>query len=172
MNSLTTRSKKAMEDYLKAIYLRQKATGQPVRTTDIAARLAVTPASATGMIKRLARLKLVRHVPYHGVTLTPSGTRIAERILHNHELLQCFLMEFLHYSEKAAAAEADELEHVISAVFATSLAAQLGDLTSAGKLKQDVAQHVYQTVGRPVTQPTFHLRTRRATRHPVESLAR
>jgi len=61
-----------IEDYLKTIYLLREREGAAT-TTAIAAALEVTPASVTGMIKKLAELKLVRHTPYQGVELTKSG---------------------------------------------------------------------------------------------------
>ena len=44
--------------------------GAGATTNAIAAALQVTPASVTGMIKKLAEMKLVRHTPYQGVELT------------------------------------------------------------------------------------------------------
>src|ERR1700753_1230685 len=43
----------AVEDYAKAIYALQMRDDQPVSTTALAERLGVTPASASGMVKRL-----------------------------------------------------------------------------------------------------------------------
>ena len=65
-----TGSSEAVENYAKAIYSLQHRTGEPVATNDLADRLAVTAASASGMIKKLADLGLVAHVPYRGVQLT------------------------------------------------------------------------------------------------------
>ena len=46
----------AVEDYAKAIYALQMRDDQPVSTTALAERLGVTPASASGMVKRLGEL--------------------------------------------------------------------------------------------------------------------
>ena len=62
-----------MEDYLKTIYLLQERSGKGVSTTAIAQALSVTPASVTGMVKKLAEMKLARHARYQGVELTCSG---------------------------------------------------------------------------------------------------
>ncbi|MDR7523219.1 MAG: metal-dependent transcriptional regulator, partial [Armatimonadota bacterium] len=59
----------AVEDYLKAVYMLSQEE-RPVTTNGLAQRLGVAPASVTNMMKRLARLRLVRHEPYRGVTLT------------------------------------------------------------------------------------------------------
>jgi Fe2+ transport system protein FeoA len=61
----------AFEDGLKAIYKLQ-SSGKRVSTSALAAHLAVTEPTATAMIKRLARLELLHHAPYHGVELTPA----------------------------------------------------------------------------------------------------
>ena len=54
-----------VEDYLKAIYDLERA-GQPATTNEIAVRLAVAPASVSGMVRRLAEQGLTRHEPYRG----------------------------------------------------------------------------------------------------------
>ena len=51
------------EDYLKAIYKLQ-AEESPVRTNSIAEALGVEPGSVTGVIKRLADLKLLNYERY------------------------------------------------------------------------------------------------------------
>src|SRR5512139_1833249 len=114
-----------IEDYLKAIYLLREREGAAT-TTAIAADLEVTPASVTGMIKKLAELKLVRHTPYQGVELTKSGEKIALEMVRHHRLLELFLMEALGYTWDEVHAEAHVLEHVISEEFEERMAARLG----------------------------------------------
>jgi DtxR family Mn-dependent transcriptional regulator len=96
-------------------------------TTAIAAVLHVTPASVTGMIKKLVEMKLVRHTPYQGVELTKSGEKIALEIVRHHRLLELFLMEALGYSWDEVHAEADVLEHVISESFEQRMDDWLGN---------------------------------------------
>jgi Mn-dependent DtxR family transcriptional regulator len=105
-----------IEDYLKTIYLLHEREGAAT-TTGIASVLEVTPASVTGMVKKLAELKLVRHTPYQGVELTKSGEKIALEMVRHHRLLELFLTEALGYSWDEVHAEADVLEHVISEEF-------------------------------------------------------
>ncbi len=114
-----------IEDYLKTIYLLRERAGAAT-TTAIAADLEVTPASVTGMIKKLAELKLVRHTPYQGVELTKSGEKIALEMVRHHRLLELFLMEALGYTWDEVHAEAHVLEHVISEEFEERMAAKLG----------------------------------------------
>ena len=116
-----------MEDYLKTIYALQEHHAGGVTTNAIAAALAITPASVTGMIKKLAEMKLLRHTPYQGVELTKAGAKIALEVIRHHRLLELFLSETLDYPWDKVHAEADQLEHVISEEFEDRIAAQLGD---------------------------------------------
>jgi DtxR family Mn-dependent transcriptional regulator len=118
----------AMEDYLRTIYM---LGGEeiPVNTTALAAALNVTPASVTGMIKRLAELNLVRHEPYRGVILSEAGSKVALEVLRHHRLVELYLAEALGYSWDEVHAEADRLEHVISDELEARISAALGNPT-------------------------------------------
>jgi DtxR family Mn-dependent transcriptional regulator len=115
----------AAEDYLKAVYEVQRDHGK-VATTVLAERMAVTPASATGMIKKLAGLKLVRHSPYQGVVLTRAGEKMALEVLRHHRLLELYLAEALGYTWDRVHEEACRLEHVISEEFEDKIFEALG----------------------------------------------
>lgn len=116
-----------MEDYLKTIYLLQEKRTGGVNTNAIAAALAVTPASVTGMVKKLTELKLVRHAPYQDVELTKTGEKVALEVVRHHRLLELFLTEALGYSWDQVHAEADKLEHIISEEFEDRIAERLGN---------------------------------------------
>ncbi|NIW39060.1 MAG: metal-dependent transcriptional regulator, partial [candidate division Zixibacteria bacterium] len=81
--------------------------------------LEITPASVTGMIKRLAASHppLVEYQKHRGVVLTDEGEEIALEIIRHHRLIELFLYETLGYSWDEVDAEADKLEHVISEEF-------------------------------------------------------
>jgi DtxR family Mn-dependent transcriptional regulator len=115
----------AVEDYLKAIYLLESA-GQAATTVALAVHLEVSAPSVTGMLKKLASLKLVRHAPYHGVTLTTAGRKIALEVIRHHRLLERYLAEALGYPWERVHAEAERLEHHISEEFEDRIAALLG----------------------------------------------
>ena len=85
----------AVENYAKAIYALQRRESAPVTTNALAERLGVTPASASGMVKKLDSLGLVRHEPYRGVELTGDGERVALEVLRHHRLLELYLAERL-----------------------------------------------------------------------------
>jgi DtxR family Mn-dependent transcriptional regulator len=120
----------AVEDYAKAIYaLQRRAGGDPVTTNDLAARLDVTAASASSMVKKLAELGLVDHVPYRGVTLTERGRRVALEVLRHHRLLELYLFEHLDVPWDRVHEEAEALEHHISEDLEARIAAKLGHPT-------------------------------------------
>jgi len=118
----------AMEDYLKAIYKLQRASGV-ASTSEVAGRMGVSAASATNMIKRLARQRLVVHPPYHGFVLTQAGERIALETIRHHRLLELYLARQLGVSLDRVDTEADRLEHVLSDDVEARIAATLGDPT-------------------------------------------
>jgi DtxR family transcriptional regulator, Mn-dependent transcriptional regulator len=125
-----TGSSEAVENYTKAIYsLQHRAGGDPVATNDLADRLEVTPASASGMIKKLADLGLVAHVPYRGVQLTEEGERLALEVLRHHRLLELYLATQLDVPWDRVHEEAEALEHVLSEDLEARIAAKLGNPT-------------------------------------------
>ena len=115
----------AIEDYLRAIYELQCAEGQ-VGTNLLAERLGVTPASVTGMLKKLAEMKLVIHEPYQGVRLTKAGQKIALEVLRHHRLVERFLAEALGVPWDRVHEEAHKIEHVISEDLEKRMDAMLG----------------------------------------------
>ncbi len=117
-----------VEDYLKVIY-KLSADTERVGTGQIADALAISPASVTDMIQRLANEKppLLDYIKHQGVKLTNEGRNVALEILRHHRLLELFLHEVLGYSWDQVHAEADRLEHVISENFEERVAAVLGD---------------------------------------------
>ena len=120
----------AVEDYAKAIYaLQGKAEGEPVTTNDLAARMGVTPASASAMVRKLSELGLVAHEPYRGVRLTVEGQRTALEVLRHHRLLELYLAEHLGVPWDRVHEEAEALEHVISEDLEARIAAKLGNPT-------------------------------------------
>ncbi|HEV2062568.1 MAG TPA: metal-dependent transcriptional regulator [Solirubrobacteraceae bacterium] len=120
----------AVQDYAKAIYaLQGREGGEAVSTNDLAARLGVTPASASAMARKLADLGLADLEPYRGVRLTPEGERVALEVLRHHRLLELYLAEHLGVPWDRVHEEAEALEHVISEDLEARIAAKLGHPT-------------------------------------------
>jgi DtxR family Mn-dependent transcriptional regulator len=103
----------AIQDYLREIY-KLSASGDRVTTTALARGMGVSPASASAMVKKLAALSLVVHAPYHGVSLTPEGERVALEVIRHHRLLELYLAETLGIHIDEVHDEANRLEHVLS----------------------------------------------------------
>jgi DtxR family transcriptional regulator, Mn-dependent transcriptional regulator len=117
----------AVEDYAKAIYaLERQADSEPIATNSIAERLGVSPGSVTAMLKRMAKLELVRHEPYRGVRLTPEGERLALEVIRHHRLLEAYLSEKLGMPWDRVHDEAEVLEHYISEDLEERIASALG----------------------------------------------
>jgi DtxR family Mn-dependent transcriptional regulator len=100
-----------------------------VSTTGLAERLGVTPASASGMVRKLDDQGLVTHVRYRGVRLTPAGTKLALEVLRHHRLLELYLAETLDVPWDRVHDEAEVLEHVLSEDLEALIAAKLGHPT-------------------------------------------
>lgn len=114
-----------MQDYLKAIYRLQERDGV-VSTTALAEAMQVAAPSATGMVKKLANLKLVRHQPYQGVVLSKAGEKVSLELIRHHRLLELYLAEALGYTWDRVHDEAERMEHVISEEFEDRIFEALG----------------------------------------------
>ncbi len=118
----------AVDDYLKAIFQiagdRERAS-----TAALAKELSVSPASVTGMLKRLSGAKppWVDYRKHHGARLTALGRSRALEVLRHHRLIELFLHTTLGYSWDEVHLEAEKLEHAISETFEDRIAAALGD---------------------------------------------
>lgn len=117
-----------VEDYLKAIYELETRLGNAA-TSDVADALDVAPASATGMIRRLATQGYLDHVPYRGVQLTETGRRAALRTIRRHRILETYLSRVLGYPWDLVHDEAERLEHAASDALVARMAAALDNPT-------------------------------------------
>lgn len=102
-------------------------TGRGVSTQALAVRLDVSAASATNMLKKLATMGLVDHVPYKGASLTEEGRKIALEVIRHHRLLETYLAEVVGLPWDEVHAEAEVLEHVLSEKLEDRIASLLGD---------------------------------------------
>ncbi len=121
------RTNEGAENYAKALYELQGREPEGVGTTAVAQRLGVTPASASGMLRRLADEGVVEYAPYRGARLTPEGERIALEVIRHHRLIELFLAEVLGMPWDRVHEEAEVLEHHISEELEELIAAKLGE---------------------------------------------
>lgn len=106
-----------VENYVKAIYLIESARppgSGPVGTGELAASLAVSPGTVTGMLKTLSESGLATYAPYEGVRLTDPGRVLALRVLRRHRLIELFLAQTLKLSWDEVHEEAENMEHAVS----------------------------------------------------------
>ncbi len=103
----------AEENYLKSIY-HLSLNDSNVSTNQIAAALNTKAASVTDMLKKLADKELINYAKYQGVTLTPSGEKVALHIIRKHRLWEYFLVEKLHFKWDEVHDMAEEMEHISS----------------------------------------------------------
>jgi DtxR family transcriptional regulator, Mn-dependent transcriptional regulator len=115
-----------VEDYLKAIYDLQQG-GEAATTNALAERLALAPASVSGMVRRLASQGLLEHEPYRGARLTAAGRIAALRTVRRHRVLESYLATVLGVPWDDVHAEAEQLEHAASDALIDRMAHALGD---------------------------------------------
>jgi DtxR family Mn-dependent transcriptional regulator len=117
------------EEYLEWIYRLSKENDE-VTTTDLARKLKVSPASVTGMLKRLAERGLIDYQPYHSIGLTEEGRAVAARIIRRHGLIERLLTDVLGLPWHKADSLAERIEHVITDEVEERIAALLDNPTT------------------------------------------
>jgi len=118
----------AVDDYLKAIFQLSGRDERQVSSTEIAVHLAITAASVTNMLQKLAVSEppMVVYKKHHGVKLAKAGKKRALEIIRHHRLIETFLHQVLGYPWDEVHQEAERLEHFISERFEERIAAKLG----------------------------------------------
>lgn len=109
-----------MKDYLKEIFLMEES-GEEVKTTKLAKKLQVKPASITDMVKKIALMGFISYKPYHSIKLTKKGKRIVMKILRKHRLLEKLFVDFIGLDKNLACKEASRLELLLSDKVANSI---------------------------------------------------
>ncbi len=113
------------ENYLKAI-AEAHAEGETVIAATLARWLNVSPPAVTMAIRRLKRDNCIEVNGGGQISLTAEGTRIAERILHRHHLIERMLVEIFDMEWYKVHDEAEALEHAVSGDFERLLIRKLG----------------------------------------------
>jgi DtxR family Mn-dependent transcriptional regulator len=116
----------SIEEYVEGIWRLEREV-QTVGTGEVAQYMNVSPASATTMLKRLAALGLVEHLPYQGVKCTEKGEVLAINLLRKHRLLERLLVDFLELPWDGVHDLACKLEHYISMDVADRISRALND---------------------------------------------
>jgi len=116
---------RSVDLYLHAIMLLTDH-GQQADTGDVAARVGVSPAAASRMLKNLACKKLVRLEPYQGAELTAEGLHQALRVVRRHRLLEVFLNKIMGFDLKESHQRALLMQPTVDEVFEEKLDVMLG----------------------------------------------
>ena len=118
----------SIDNFLKAIF---QLAGEHDRATTaaLAEQLTISPASVTGMLKKLSEADppWIEYQKHHGARLTARGRARALEIIRHHRLIELFLYRVLDYSWDEVHVEAEKLEHAISETFEDRIAHVLGD---------------------------------------------
>lgn len=106
---------RAGEDYLKAIYELEMATGV-AKTSQIADKLNLKAATVTEMVQRMAVQEppAVTYRSHYGVRLTAQGKKSALMVIRRHRILETFLHQTLGFGWDEVHEEAEILEHHLS----------------------------------------------------------
>ncbi len=102
-----------LEEYLESILDLEENQGI-ARTSAIARCMKVAPASVTEALQTLADKGYVSYEPYRGAALTDQGREMARKVKRRHRLLEVFLHNVLHISDRNVHEEACRMEHTIS----------------------------------------------------------
>lgn len=98
----------SQEDYLEAIWVLTQQKGY-ARVTDLAERLAINPASASKMVRRLHEAGLLTYERYRGFAFTPEGKRQGRLLYARHQILERFLTHL-------AIGSADDIHRVVEGI--------------------------------------------------------
>lgn len=101
-----------VEEYLETLY-RFYEKGEKARTSEIAAKIGVAPASVSEMLKKLSAMGFVRYEPYKEAELTARGRAAGASIIRKHRVIERVL-RLLGLRPPAAHEEACRLEHATS----------------------------------------------------------
>lgn len=81
---------KALEEYLKTIYLLKKQNGN-IRVTDIANKMNCSKPSVNKAINNLKANNLINYETYGTIELTENGEQLAKKILETYDIVYLFL---------------------------------------------------------------------------------
>ena len=129
----------SLEDYLEAIY-NLSLEQQVARSKDIACVLDVSRASVTGALKILSQKGLVNYKPYGYITLTPSGTEAAGKVVRRHNIIKSFFIDVLGVDTSVAQEAACKAEHAFGPEIVTKLLSFIEFVTQNNSKGKNLAQ--------------------------------
>lgn len=103
---------KSLEDYLEAILVLKKKTGN-VRSIDVARYMEFSKPSVSHAVKELRTRGYLEMNQDGSLVLTETGNKIAERVYERHCFLKSFFIK-IGVSSELAEKDACQIEHIIS----------------------------------------------------------
>ena len=104
---------KALEEYIKTMYILEKQTGE-IRVTDIALKMNCSKASVSKSLNNLKNKKLIEYKAYGEIKLSKQAIEIAQKVLEAYDIVYLFFNEVLEMKSEDAKIEADKVKTVIS----------------------------------------------------------
>ena len=104
---------KALEEYLKVMYILKKQTGD-IRVTDVANKMNCSKASVNKSINSLKENGLVNYETYGDIELTEEGKKLAKKILEAYDIMYVFLKDVIGVEDKLAAEDAEKIKSSLS----------------------------------------------------------
>jgi DtxR family Mn-dependent transcriptional regulator len=115
-----------IEDYLAIIFILER-DGEEIIPAHLARSLDVAAPTVTITLKRMERDGWIRHDPDTGIHLTKNGHEAAGSVIRRHMLTEWMLARMLNVPWSELHAEADQIEHTISAEIEDKMRANLDD---------------------------------------------
>ena len=104
---------KALEEYLKVMYILKKQNGD-IRVTDVANKMDCSKASVNKSINSLKENGLVNYETYGDIELTRDGEMLAKKILEAYDVMYVFLKDVIGIDENLAAEDAEKIKSALS----------------------------------------------------------
>ena len=100
---------KALEEYLKTMYVLKKQTGN-IRVTDVANKMNCTKPSVNKAIYNLKDEGLLNYESYGTIELTKKGEDLAQKILETYDIAYLFFKDVLNLEQEQAEKEAEKIK--------------------------------------------------------------
>lgn len=104
---------KALEEYLKTIYLLKTQNGN-IRVTDIANKMNCSKAGVNKAINNLKANELINYETYGTIELTSKGEDLAKKILETYDIIHLFFKDVIGLDDEKAKQEAEKVKSVIT----------------------------------------------------------
>ena len=103
---------KALEEYLKTMYVLKKQNGN-IRVTDIANKMQCTKPSVNKALNNLKEEELINYETYGAIELTEKGEDLAKKILEAYAIIYVFFKDVLNLEDDIAKKEAEKVKSSI-----------------------------------------------------------